>query len=390
MLQAHGDLAGPRRPRADSPTSRRSSGRSATASCSSASSATPTRCRPTSPRSWRRRSRRSSGTAGVDRRLRRARAGAGGAGDEGGPGRSACSPAATCWTSSRTAGSRPPDVRALGHRRRRRQGARPRAAGRTARPVRRGPAGGPRRRRARGRARASPTSSAIDAPPRWAADGQSRATENELARLNIHAFHTPSASHGSSRTFDWMRRGMEVFDARGWARVPARDRAARGRDARSRSSPTRRRRYSPAASRPRACASARGASGCCTLAGVRTEELTTARPGRRRARGADGAPRPRGARHGARRPGRGRHRAPDDAPAPRYRPGTLGACRPRGTSCSHGARAGPATARCRAGREFAQGHDAKRKSHPVAAAARGTRGPGRAEEARMGTAPETS
>ena len=59
----------------------------------------------------------------------------------------------------------------------------------------------------------SPSIVAIDGPPRWARDGRSRATENELARLNVHAFRTPSEPHGTAAAFDWMRRGMEVFAA---------------------------------------------------------------------------------------------------------------------------------------------------------------------------------
>jgi predicted nuclease with RNAse H fold len=52
---------------------------------------------------------------------------------------------------------------------------------------------------------------AVDAPPTWAANGKSRLTENELARLNIHAFRTPSPDHGTGPRFDWMRAGMDVF-----------------------------------------------------------------------------------------------------------------------------------------------------------------------------------
>lgn len=52
---------------------------------------------------------------------------------------------------------------------------------------------------------------AIDSPPRWASAGRSRLTENELARLNIHAFRTPSADHAEGKQFDWMRAGMQVF-----------------------------------------------------------------------------------------------------------------------------------------------------------------------------------
>jgi predicted nuclease with RNAse H fold len=56
-----------------------------------------------------------------------------------------------------------------------------------------------------------PTIVAVDSPPAWARGGRSRNTENELARLNIHAFRTPSAEHAQHPRFDWMRRGMEVF-----------------------------------------------------------------------------------------------------------------------------------------------------------------------------------
>ncbi len=53
---------------------------------------------------------------------------------------------------------------------------------------------------------------AVDSPPSWAAGGKSRLTENELARLNIHTFRTPSRAHGTGRQFDWMRSGMAVFE----------------------------------------------------------------------------------------------------------------------------------------------------------------------------------
>ena len=52
---------------------------------------------------------------------------------------------------------------------------------------------------------------AVDSPPKWARGGRSRHTENELARLNIHAFRTPSEEHADHPRFEWMRRGMEVF-----------------------------------------------------------------------------------------------------------------------------------------------------------------------------------
>lgn len=56
-----------------------------------------------------------------------------------------------------------------------------------------------------------PTIVAVDSPPKWARGGKSRNTENELARLNIHAFRTPSLEHAEHVRFDWMRKGMEVF-----------------------------------------------------------------------------------------------------------------------------------------------------------------------------------
>ncbi|MBI3648993.1 MAG: DUF429 domain-containing protein [Actinobacteria bacterium] len=52
---------------------------------------------------------------------------------------------------------------------------------------------------------------AIDSPPRWAASGKARLTENELAHLNIHAFRTPSPEHSEGPQFDWMRAGMQVY-----------------------------------------------------------------------------------------------------------------------------------------------------------------------------------
>jgi predicted nuclease with RNAse H fold len=56
-----------------------------------------------------------------------------------------------------------------------------------------------------------PDAIGVDSPPSWAADGRSRLTENELARLNIHAFRTPSEAHAAGPRFAWMRAGMAVF-----------------------------------------------------------------------------------------------------------------------------------------------------------------------------------
>ena len=60
--------------------------------------------------------------------------------------------------------------------------------------------------------RRKPTVIAVDSPPKWGANGRSRLTERELARLNIHAFPTPSAAHSDDPMFDWMRQGIQVFE----------------------------------------------------------------------------------------------------------------------------------------------------------------------------------
>jgi predicted nuclease with RNAse H fold len=60
----------------------------------------------------------------------------------------------------------------------------------------------------------TPDAIGIDAPPSWAPAGRSRLTERLLAELNIHAFNTPSASHGkASRFYEWMQVGFRVFGA---------------------------------------------------------------------------------------------------------------------------------------------------------------------------------
>lgn len=66
---------------------------------------------------------------------------------------------------------------------------------------------------------------AVDAPPTWASTGRSRATERVLAEFNIHAFNTPSVAHGKGNPFyDWMEVGFRVFRAaakRGFDRYAA-------------------------------------------------------------------------------------------------------------------------------------------------------------------------
>lgn len=71
----------------------------------------------------------------------------------------------------------------------------------------------------------APDALAIDAPPAWAPTGKSRMTERILAERNIHAFNTPSATHGrGNRFYGWMEAGFEVFkvaEAHGFPRYRA-------------------------------------------------------------------------------------------------------------------------------------------------------------------------
>ncbi|MGH2765545.1 MAG: DUF429 domain-containing protein [Actinomycetota bacterium] len=53
---------------------------------------------------------------------------------------------------------------------------------------------------------------AIDAPPGWAERGRSRRTEREIRLFGIQSFGTPTADRGSDHPFyEWMRVGFEVF-----------------------------------------------------------------------------------------------------------------------------------------------------------------------------------
>jgi predicted nuclease with RNAse H fold len=54
---------------------------------------------------------------------------------------------------------------------------------------------------------------AIDSPPRFAAAGQSRQCERELARRGIHCYFTPARDGARSPFYDWMRKGQDVFQA---------------------------------------------------------------------------------------------------------------------------------------------------------------------------------
>ena len=56
---------------------------------------------------------------------------------------------------------------------------------------------------------------AIDSPPEWGrSSGGSRLTEREIRRFGIQSFGTPSNQRKASSAFyDWMRAGFEVFEA---------------------------------------------------------------------------------------------------------------------------------------------------------------------------------
>jgi predicted nuclease with RNAse H fold len=72
--------------------------------------------------------------------------------------------------------------------------------------------------------RAGPDVVAIDAPPGWALRGRSRQTEREIRYLGIHSFGTPPARRAArnrTRYYEWMRRGFRAFriaERRGYPR----------------------------------------------------------------------------------------------------------------------------------------------------------------------------
>jgi predicted nuclease with RNAse H fold len=53
---------------------------------------------------------------------------------------------------------------------------------------------------------------AIDSPPGWAGNGRSRQTEREIRLFGIQSYGTPTADRGNDHPFyEWMRVGFEVF-----------------------------------------------------------------------------------------------------------------------------------------------------------------------------------
>lgn len=206
----------------------------------------------------------------------------------------------------------------------------------------------------------SPDIVAIDAPPRWARDGRSRSTENELARLNVHAFRTPSAAHADGPMFGWIRRGMEVFDAAAGLGYPlATSRPWRGRSIEvfpHASAAVLAGCLAPAGMRKRAWRER-----VLRLSGVRTQELTSPDQIDAALAALTGMLVLQGQATCLGDPAEGVIVIPTNAPAPKYRPGVLADEDPAGQLFAWCA-CGECDRQVPAGREFARGHDAKRKS----------------------------
>lgn len=205
----------------------------------------------------------------------------------------------------------------------------------------------------------APTIVAVDAPPRWAAAGRSRLTEVELGRLNIHAVRTPSAEHATDPHFDWMREGIAAFEVlaeHGY-------RLATGPP------------YEGRAIEVFPHATATVLAGCLPpsgmrkrawrervlrLQGIRTDQLRTTDQLDAALAALTGLHVLAGRESHLGDPAEGVIVLPVVAPAPRYRPGTI-ADDPTATLFAWCA-CGACDRQVPAGREFAPGHDAKRKS----------------------------
>ena len=204
-----------------------------------------------------------------------------------------------------------------------------------------------------------PTIVAVDSPPRWAASGRSRLTENELARLNIHAFRTPSFEHSSDRHFDWMREGIATFETLAESGYEL----ATGPP------------YEGRAIEVFPHATATVLAGCLPptgmrkrawrervlqMHGVRTGELTTVDKLDAALAALTGLRVLEGKESHLGDPAEGVIVLPIGAPAPRYRPGTLSS--DPAAALFAWCACGTCDRQVPAGREFAPGHDAKRKS----------------------------
>ena len=58
---------------------------------------------------------------------------------------------------------------------------------------------------------------AIDSPPEWGRSGGSRLTEKELRRFGIQSYGTPPQKKADNAFYAWMRVGMKAFEAAGVA-----------------------------------------------------------------------------------------------------------------------------------------------------------------------------
>lgn len=201
---------------------------------------------------------------------------------------------------------------------------------------------------------------AVDSPPKWARGGRSRHTENELARLNIHAFRTPSAEHADHPRFEWMRRGMEVFalsDRLGYPLATGRPYRRRAIEVFPHATAT----VLAGCLPPRGERKRQWRERVLKLQGVRTEELTTVDRLDAALAALTGLLVLDGHETHFGDPSEGVIVIPTSAPAPTYRPGIVAREDPAQLFawCVCGERG--CDRQVPAGSEFAPGHDAKRK-----------------------------
>jgi len=204
-----------------------------------------------------------------------------------------------------------------------------------------------------------PTIVAVDAPPRWASSGRSRLTENELARLNIHAFRTPSAAHSSNRHFDWMREGIAVFEALahcGYGLATGRPYEGRAIEVFPHATAT----VLAGCLPPTGMRKRAWRERVLRMQGVRTDDLTTMDQLDAALAALTGLLVIQGKESHLGDPAEGVIVLPITAPAPRYRRGTVAA--DSAATLFGWCACGACDRQVRAGREFAPGHDAKRKS----------------------------
>ena len=212
---------------------------------------------------------------------------------------------------------------------------------------------------------------AIDAPPAWAATGRSRLTENELARLNIHAFRTPAPEHAGGPQFEWMRAGMRVYDVAAELGYP-RHRAGAVRCTSIEVFPHATATVLTGCLPPEGVRKRAWRERVLRQQGVRVQELGTADLVDAALAALTGLLALDGHRSALGDPIEGAIVLPVRVPAPRYRRGTLaddGSDR-LFRACACGEPGCEATVR--APREFAPGHDAKRKSRLWREAREGT------------------